>query len=258
MARSAPVVRVVEREARVFRHLWRGSVFSSVLTPVLFLAAMGVGLGNLIDQRSGGAGGVSYVEFIAPGLLAANAAMFAAGEALWPVLGGIKWMRTSHGMVATPIEPADVYHGLVLWAALRDILAATAFVVIAALLGAVPSFFGVFAIPAAALCGAAVAAPLAAFAATQDSDVTFSLILRLGLIPLFLFSGAFFPVSQLPDWARPIVAVSPLWHGVELCRAATTGHGHAPAIVAHIAVLGLFVLVGSFFGRRTFTRRLAA
>ena len=70
--RATPVLRVVEREASVFRHLWRGSVFSSVLTPVLFLAAMGVGLGGLIDQRSGGAGGVSYVEFIAPGLLAAK------------------------------------------------------------------------------------------------------------------------------------------------------------------------------------------
>src|SRR4051794_21371226 len=145
-----PMVRVVEREARVFRHLWRGSVFSSVLTPVLFLAAMGVGLGGLIDQRSGGAGGVSYVEFIASGLLAANAAMFAAGEAMWPVLGGLKWMRTSHGMVATPIQPADVYYGLVVWAALRDVMSGTAFIAIAALLGAVPSPWGVLAIPAAA------------------------------------------------------------------------------------------------------------
>jgi lipooligosaccharide transport system permease protein len=241
----------------VFRRLWRGSVFSSLLTPVLFLAAMGVGLGDLIDQRSGGAGGVSYVEFIAPGLLAASAAMVAAGESLWPVLGGVKWMRTSHGMAATPIAPADVFGGLVVWAGLRDAMSSTAFVAIAALFGAVPSPWGVLAIPAAALTGCAFAAPLAAFAATQDTDLTFPLIMRLAIIPLFLFSGTFFPVDQLPGWAQPLTAASPLWHGVELCRAATTGHAHATAIMAHVTVLFGFVAAGSFFGTRTFTRRLA-
>ncbi|MCU1429826.1 MAG: type transporter, partial [Actinomycetia bacterium] len=163
------MMRVVEREARVFRRLWRGSVFSSLMTPVLFLAAMGVGLGDLIDQRSGGAGGVTYVQFIAPGLLAASAAMVAAAESMWPVLGGIKWMRTSHGMAATPIEPADVFGGLLAWTAVRDAMTAAAFVAIAALFGAVPSAWGVLAIPAAALCGCAFAAPLSAFSATQET-----------------------------------------------------------------------------------------
>jgi lipooligosaccharide transport system permease protein len=253
-----PMVRVVEREARVFRHLWRGSVFSSVLTPILFLAAMGVGLGDLIDQRSGGAGGVSYLEFIAPGLLAASAAMVAAGESLWPVLGGIKWMRTSHGMVSTPIAPSDVFGGFVIWAGIRDMIAATAFVIVAALFGAVPSPWGVFAIPAAALTGCAFASPLAAFSATQETDLSFPLIMRLGIIPMFLFSGTFFPVSQLPGWVQPLAELSPLYHGVELCRAATTGVGSAGAIAVHIVVLVGFVAVGAFFGARSFTRRLAS
>jgi lipooligosaccharide transport system permease protein len=122
----------------------------------------------------------------------------------------------------------------------------------------VPSPWGVFAIPASALCGAAVAAPIAAFSATQETDVTFSLIMRLGIIPLFLFSGAFFPISQLPEWAQKLAVLSPLWHGVELCRAATTGHAHAAAVVGHVAALFAFIAVGAFFGRRTFTRRLAA
>jgi lipooligosaccharide transport system permease protein len=224
----------------------------------LFLAAMGVGLGDLIDERSGGAGGVHYVDFIAPGLLAANAAMVAAGESLWPVLGGLKWMRTSHGMVSTPIAPSDVYRGLVAWAIVRDMMSATAFVAVAALFGAIPSPWGVLAIPAAALTGGAFAAPLAAFSATQETDLSFPLIMRLAIIPLFLFSGTFFPVDQLPGWAQPLVVLSPLWHGVELCRAATTGHADAPAVLAHIAVLVGFVAVGAYFGARTFTRRLAA
>jgi lipooligosaccharide transport system permease protein len=252
------VLRVVEREARVFRRLWRGSVFSSLLSPVLFLAAMGVGLGDLIDQRSGGAGGVNYVDFIAPGLLAANTALVAANESLWPVMGGVKWMRTTHGIVATPIRPADAYDGLVLWVTLRVALGAAAFVLVAALFGAVPSPWGVLAIPAAALCGAAFTAPLAAFAATQETDQSFALIMRLGIIPLFLFSGTFYPISQLPGWGQVLARVSPLWHGVELCRSATTGHADFASVVAHCAVLGAFVVVGLAIGRRTFTTRLAA
>jgi lipooligosaccharide transport system permease protein len=255
---TPPMLRVVEREARVFRRLWRGSVFSSLLSPVLFLAAMGVGLGDLVDQRSGGAGGVHYVDFIAPGLLAANTALVAASESLWPVMGGIKWMRTTHGIVATPISARDAYNGFVLWVTIRTCIGAAAFVAVAALFGAVPSAWGVLAIPAAALCGAAFAAPLSAFAATQESDQSFALIMRLGVLPLVLFSGTFFPVTQLPGWAQPIARVSPLWHAVELCRSATTGHGSLGSVAAHVAVLGAFVVVGAWFGDRTFSRRLAA
>jgi lipooligosaccharide transport system permease protein len=252
------MLRVVEREARVYRRLWRGNVFSSLLTPVLFLAAMGVGLGDLVDQRSGGAGGVSYLEFIAPGLLAASAAMVAAGESMWPVLGGLKWMRTSHGMASTPIQPRDVHAGLVIWAMVRTAITATAFVAVAACFGAVPSFWGVLAIPAAALGAAAFAAPIGAFSATQDSDAAFPMIFRLGVIPLFLFSGTFFPVDQLPGWAQPLVVCSPLYHCVELCRAATTGHANFAAVVVHIAVLVAFVTAGLAVGARSFTRRLAS
>jgi lipooligosaccharide transport system permease protein len=253
-----PLLRVVEREARVFRRLWRGTVFSSLLAPVLFLAAMGVGLGDLIDQRSGGAGGVDYIDFIAAGLLAASAAQVAAGEAMWPVLGGIKWMRTSQGMVSTPITPSDVNRGLLVWTGLRTAISATAFVTVASLFGAVNSPWGVLAIPAAALTGCAIAAPIAAFSATQETDLAFPIIMRLGIVPLVLFSGTFFPLEQLPGWAQALAAVSPLWHGVELCRAATTGRADLLPVVGHVAVLAAYVAVGVFAGARTFTRRLAA
>jgi lipooligosaccharide transport system permease protein len=252
------LLRVVEREARVYRRLWRGNVFSSLLTPVLFLAAMGVGLGDLVDQRSGGAGGVSYLDFVAPGLLAASAAMVAAGESMWPVLGGLKWMRTSHGMVSTPIEPRDVHAGLVVWATARTAITAVAFVAVATLFGAVPSFWGVLAVPAAALGAAAFAAPISAFSATQDTDAAFPMIFRLGVIPLFLFSGTFFPVDRLPGWAQPLVVCSPLYHCVELCRSATTGRGNLPAIVTHVVVLIAFAALGLALGRRSFTHRLAS
>ena len=251
-------MRMVEREALVFRKLWRGSVFSSFLMPVLFLAAMGVGLGTMVDQHSGSVGGVDYVAFVAPGLLAATGTLVAAGESLWPILGGIKWQRTMHAMVATPVGPNDVFLGHVIWAAVRTLITATAFVIVATPLGGVISPWGILAIPAAALTATAFSAPLAAFSATQESDLAFPLIMRLGIIPLFLFSGTFFPISQLPRWIQPLAVCSPLWHGVELCRAATTGHGDLPVLVGHIAVLCAFIAAGAWWGRRTFTKRLAA
>jgi lipooligosaccharide transport system permease protein len=232
-------------------------VFSSLLSPVLFLAAMGVGLGELIDERSGGVDGLSYLDFIAPGLLAASVALVGAAEAMWPVLGGIKWMRTSHGMVATPIKPADVLSGLTAWTAVRTALTATAFVAVAALFGAVPSPWGVLAIPAAALTACAFASPIAAFTATQETDLSFPLIMRLGIIPLFLFSGTFFPVDDLPGWAQALAFLSPLWHGVELCRAATTGQGDLPALAGNLLVLVVFIAGGLLAGARTFSRRLS-
>jgi lipooligosaccharide transport system permease protein len=254
---TASILRVVEREARVFQRLWRSSVYSSFVTPVLFLAAIGVGLGGLVDERRGDVAGLDYLAFVAPGLLAASAMQTAAGESLWPVMAGTKWVRTFHAMVATPVGAADVYGGFVVWTAVRVALSAAGFLAVAAVLGAVPSAWGLLALPAAVLCATAFAAPLAAFAATQEVDVTFPLILRLGIVPLFLFSGTFFPVEELPNWLRPAAALSPLWHGVELCRSATTGSVEWSAAAGHVAVLGGCVAAGWAWGTRTFTRRLA-
>jgi lipooligosaccharide transport system permease protein len=257
MPATPALLRVVEREARIFRRLWRGSVYSSFLTPVLFLTAIGLGLGGLIDERNDAVAGVDYLTFVAPGLLAASAMQTAASESLWPVMAGTKWVRTFHAMVTTPMGASDVYSGLLVWNSLRVAMSASAFLVVAALLGGVPSLWGVLAVPAAVLCAAAFAAPLAAFAATQDTEMIFPIILRLGIVPLFLFSGTFFPVSELPSGLRVASAASPLWHGVELCRAATTGSVEWGAAVGHVAVLVGCIAAGSWWGTRTFTRKLA-
>ena len=253
---TTPMVRVVEREFQVYRRLWRGVAFSMFLSPLLFLAAMGVGLGGLIDESSGDVAGVSYLEFVAPGLLVASAVQLAAGEALWPVVAGVKWIRMYHGMVATPIRAADVFGGFVLWQTIRTMLGATVFLFVAALLGAIPSAWGVLAIPAAGLTAAAFCAPLAAFSVMQETDFRFPVIMRLGILPLFLFSGTFFPIDELPNWLEPLAVLSPLWHGVELARRATTADWSLLPVVGHVAFLVAIVAAGWCVGTRTFTRRL--
>ena len=256
--RSSGALRVVEREAQVFRRLWRGSAFSTFLTPVLFLAAIGLGLGGLVDEGGGAVEGVEYLVFVAPGLLVAGAMQSAANDSLWPVMAGTKWLRTFHGMVATPLAPMDVFTGHVLWVAIRSVLSAAAFLLVAAVLGAVPSAWGLLAVPVAALCATAFAAPLAAYAASQDSELTFVLVMRLGVMPLFLFSGTFFPVSQLPGWLQGLAVLSPLWHGVELARGATTGRIDALDAAGHVLALVVVIALGSWAGARTWRRRLGA
>ncbi|KAA0234287.1 MAG: hypothetical protein JJLCMIEE_02524 [Acidimicrobiales bacterium] len=251
------VGRVVERQSRVYRRVWRGSVFSAFLAPLMFLAAIGLGLGGLVDKSSGEVDGLSYLVFVTPGLLAASVMQTATGESLWPIMAGTKWLRTFHGMLATPLGVAAIFGGHVTWVAIRIILSSSVFLAVAALLGGVVSAWAPLAIPAAVLTAVAFAAPLSAYAATQDTDLTFGPIMRLVVQPLFLFSGTFFPVEQLPSWLQPLAALSPLWHGVELCRAATTGQGSAPAILVHVLVLLAVIAAGSAVGVRTFKRRLA-
>ena len=254
----AAIGRVVEREARVYQRLWHGSVFSTFLLPILFLAAIGRGLGGLVDQRSGTVAGMSYLHFVTPGLLAASAMQLAASFALWPVMAGTKWVRFFHGVVATPVTAADLYGGYVVWSAMRAALSAGAFLIVAALLGGIPSAWGVLALPATVLTATAFAAPFAAFAATQNTDVSFGVLIRLVVMPLFLFSGTFFPISQLPGWLQVAARFSPLWHGAELCRGATTGHLGFSSAVEHVAVLVGVIAVSWQWGRHTFTAKLAS
>jgi len=255
--RPAPsVVRVIENQVAIYRRFWRGPFTAYVVQPMLFLGAMGVGVGGLIDKRTGAVGGVSYLAFITPGLIVSSSMQAAAGESMWPVMGGLKWVRTFHAMVATPVEPVDVYTGLILWDALRSAIGATLFLLVGTLFGGVRSIAGVLAIPAAMLCAAAVAAPLTAFTATQETDLRFPVIMRLGVVPVFLFSGTFFPISQLPTALRTLAWASPLYHGVELARRATTGHLAAGPMAGHALILVVFIAVGTVWGRHTFTKRL--
>lgn len=251
------VVRVFEREARVYRRLWRASMFSSFVGPALYLAALGIGLGGLVDANRGMVGGVPYLQFVAPGILAATVMQATAAESLWPVMTGMRWMRFYHAMVATPLRPVDVYTGNLLWLGTRVALSATSFVIVAALLHAVASPTAVLAIPAAVLTGLAFASLITAFAGGEESDARFALVMRFFVLPLFLFSGTFFPVDQLPAFLQVLAWVSPLWHGVELCRAAMTGVVVSPAlVVAHVAYLVAVIAAGWVWGTATFQRQL--
>ena len=251
-------VRALESWLINYRRTWRGSIYSSVLNPVLYLGAMGLALGKLVDQHgTASLGGVSYLAFLAPGLMAASAMQTGVDESLYPVYTAVKWQKTYWAATATPLRPGDIYRGHVLFTLLRLSMNMTIFFAIMAAFGAIESAWAVACLPVAVLTGLAFATPLDAFAVTQrKTDQAFALIFRFGMIPMFLFSGTFFPVTQLPAWLRPVAYATPLWHGVALCRALSLGTADLVGALGHVGYLLVIVAFGLVAGQRTYRRRL--
>jgi lipooligosaccharide transport system permease protein len=245
-----------------YRRTWRGSIFRSVLNPVLFLGSIGLGLGTLVNRHLASAhgavplSGVSYLTFLAPGLLAAAAMETAVGESTYPVYGSVKWDKTYQAAVASPLRPVDLFHGHVLFVTLRLAMNCAIFLAVAAAFGAVHSAWMIAALPVAVLTGLAFATPIEAWAVTRTRDTSFTMIFRFFMIPLFLFSGTFFPITQLPAWLRPVAYLTPLWHGVSLCRALNLGTVDPGQVVIDVGYLAALATAGLLAGHRTYRRRL--
>ena len=254
----APATRVFAYWMTQYRRTWRGSAFTSVLEPMGYLAAMGIGLGVLVDEGPGASrlGGVTYLEFLAPALLAAAGMQSAAGESMYPVLGAIKWHRTNYAMLAAPLRVVDVLTGHLLFVVFRIVLNLTVFLGVMFLFDAVATPWAVLAMPVAVLTGLAHATPIFAFSATQENGDGFAMVFRFAIIPMFLFSGTFFPVSQLPDWIEPIAWITPLWHGVDLCRDLALGEVGAGSATLHLLYLTAWVVGGFLLALSAFKNRL--
>ncbi|MGC9960642.1 MAG: ABC transporter permease [Acidimicrobiales bacterium] len=247
-----------------YKRTWRGTLTTSFLYPVLYLLAMGVGLGHLVDQHLAGGGssglsrlgGQTYVEFIAPGLLAATAMQMGYNEATYPVMHGVKWDRVFFAMIATPIPVRSIQLGHLGFIATRLAAAAGIFLAIIAVFGDVRSLWAILALPAAVLTGLAFSAPMSAFSAKQENDNAFSLVYRMGVIPLFLFSGTFFPLSELPTWLQDVARATPLYHGVALCRGLVLGNLGLADGLAHAGYLLAMIAAGVLWARRTYPARM--
>lgn len=253
--------RVFEHRFLSYKRTFRASIFSSFLTPLLFLTAMGLGLGGYVDASTQGAlGGVPYLAFLAPGLLVATAMQAGSFEATFPIMGGLVWNRTFHAMYATPLTSRDIALGNLLWIAARLTLISTVFTAIIILFGAALSPLVVLAIPVAVLTGLAFGAPIAAFSATQRTPDRFAAIFRFVITPLFIFSGTFFPVEGLPPVLQPLAWLTPLYHGVVLARGLSLGtFGTNPTLelaIVHLAILIAFAAVGTFAAIRTVDAKL--
>lgn len=254
-------IRVWESHFTLYRTIWRSNVLGAVLQPFLYLLGMGLGVGALVDRGDNAErllDGLTYFEFLAPALLATTAMMISAQESLWPVTGGFRWQRTFHAQAASPLSPGEITGGLALWQTTRSVISVSGVALVLMLFSATRSPGLLLAIPFGGLTGVAFAAPITAWSATRERDASFPTILRFGIIPLFLFGGAFYPISQLPDWLEPVARVTPLWHGVQLCRGAVHGRLEFVDAVGHCSYLAALAVAGWIVSRHTFAKRLAA
>jgi lipooligosaccharide transport system permease protein len=240
-----------------YRRVWRGTLVSSVVTPVVYLLALGVGMGAFVGDVTFRGTTYDYFEFVAPGLLAATAMQIATFEASWPVLAAIKWNRQYHAMLAAPPRVGDVVLAHQAYIATRMVMTSTVYFVVIAAFGAVESPLGILAIPVAVLVGLAYATPLAAWAAYTETDTSFVAIFRFVILPMFLFSGTFFPIDRLPPPLEIVAFLTPLWHGVDLCRQLVLGEVVAWLALLHVAYLLAWIAVGLSLALFTYRRRLA-
>jgi lipooligosaccharide transport system permease protein len=191
-----------------------------------------------------------------PGLIASTAVQVAMSDSAWPVFGGFEWQRYYFGQAAAPLRVTDILDGHLAFIVFRTLTSCGAFLLIAAGFGALHSWWALATLPIAALVGLAVATVTFAYSATVRSDSYLAILFRLGMIPMSLFSGVFFPVESLPSLLRWIAYVLPLWHGVDLSRAATLGVAPAWPAIGHLLYLTLWVVLGWLLAYRQFGRRL--
>jgi lipooligosaccharide transport system permease protein len=250
--------KIVQRNSLVYWRAWRSSLFLSVLTPVLFLSAMGLGLGTLIEQ--GGAetfGGAGYLPFFSTGMLAATCMQSGAFSATYPLMNKIVWRKSYDAMLATPLRVTDLFLGELGWIGIMLSLQAALFFLVMTTFGIPESPLAIFAVPSAVLLGLAFSSLTMAWTATLENDEPYNWLFRFVITPLFLLSGTFFPIDSLPGWAVAIANVTPLYHGIELVRQVTI-YDVAGETVWHLAYLMVLLGLGIAIGIRAFTRRLVA
>jgi Nod factor-specific ABC transporter NodJ protein len=243
----------------LYRKTWRGTIVISVANPLLFLVGIGAGLGQLVDTHAPTQlSGVSYVAFFAPGLLAAAAMQTGVIEGAGRVAFATNWEGAYRTAVTTPLEPEQIMGGHLLFMAFRVISSSAAFVLVMAAFGVSRGWWILAVLPAASLTGMAFAAPAAAWAVTVRSASQVNTFFRFVIMPMYMFSGTFFAIAQLPHWIRPVAYVLPLWHGVELCRTLSLGTATTSGTLVHVTFLLVLTAAGILAARVTYRRRLHA
>lgn len=230
-------------------------VTSSFGNPLIYLLALGVGLAQLVPQ---GIEGVSYLHYVGPALLMSTILTIGAEEGMFPVLGGFKWQKVFFAMSATPVTAGQIVAGFCAHLAIRFAFTAGVFYGMLQVFGAIPLGTGWLMIPISVLGAFSILTPLAAYSARIFEDKgQFPLIMRLIIMPMFLFSGTFYPLSSVPDWLEWVGWLSPLWHASSLGRVVSYGLVEPVWLIAvHLGFLAVLAVGGTFLMRRSFIKRL--
>lgn len=250
---------VAEHRFRNMKAYTQTVIATGIGSPLMYLFAMGVGLASLVDANVEQNGlTVSYLVFVAPALLAMAAFEAAAEEFSYPIMLGFKWNPTFTGMGASPVTPGQIIDGQVIAVTARIVVTTALYYVFMLLFGAVPGDLGWLSLFSAVLTGLAFGTLLMAYVATLENDSgQIAMVMRFLVLPLTLFSGTVFPLTQLPWFLQWIGWLSPLWHGTELGRVLSYGHAEPVWLsMLHIVYLLLLTALGWVLARRVAARRL--
>ncbi|MEY2814952.1 MAG: hypothetical protein RIS05_700 [Actinomycetota bacterium] len=232
----------------------------AIANPVLYLVSIGLGVGSYIDKNTGGMGvdGVSYITFLAPALLATAAIQGAIDESVFPTLEGFKWNKIFFSMNSTPLSGNHIAMGVFFNSLIRVVFTAIIYWFVMLAFGVLESPRAWLAIFTAIMAGAAFGAMMQALAGMlENENIFFTVLNRFVIMPLFLFSGTFYPLTNMPIYLQWIGWISPLWHATELGRWLTYGHEISSLMLyIHFIFLNSLLLVGIIASRRIFTRRL--
>ncbi|MDP9822682.1 ABC transporter permease [Nocardioides massiliensis] len=252
------VARQLDYWGRVYLRTWHGTLASSFLMPLLYVVAIGVLLGGYIDSDPAQLEGASsYLAFVVPGMIAGQVMTVGVSETSWPVMSGIKWQKVYVGQIATPLTVPSIVLAQLAFVGFRLFVAVAVFLLVLAPFGVLATWWGaLLAVPVLILVGLAFAAVCFGFTAGLDSDTTLTVIYRLAILPMFLFSGAFFPVSQLPTALEWAAKATPLWHGVSLTRMLTTDTLAGGQALVHLVYLGALAAFGTWWAVRRLTAKL--
>jgi lipooligosaccharide transport system permease protein len=242
----------------VLKRTWRGGVISSFVSPLFYVVGMGVLLGGFVPSDPARLEGASsYLTFVVPGLVAAHAMQIAVSETTYPVMGGIKWHRSYHAQLATPLVVRDVVNAHLGFVAFRVASACAVFLLVLAPFGVFATWWGpVLAWFVLLLVGMAFATVVFGTSARMRSEEGFGLIYRLGVIPLTLFSGSFFPIANLGPVLEWVARFTPLWHGVDLTRMLCLDTLDPLLAVVHLVVLAAMAGLGWWWAIRGLEERM--
>jgi lipooligosaccharide transport system permease protein len=243
----------------VYQRTWKGSIITSFVSPLFYVLAMGVLLGKYVNVSPAQLeGATSYLAFIVPGLIAAQAMQTAVFETTYPVMGALKWHKSFYAQLATPLESRDLANAFLMFTLFRVAATCGVYFVVMAPFGVFETWWGpIVAWFVTMLVGMAFGVWTFAFSAHVRSEASFGLIFRLGLIPLFLFSGAFFPISNLGPVLELVAKLTPLWHGVNLTRMLCLDTLTWPTAAVNALVLIAVLVSGWYVALRTLARRVA-
>jgi lipooligosaccharide transport system permease protein len=240
-----------------YKRTWRGTIVISVANPLLFLLGIGVGLGHLVDRHAPAQiGGATYLAFFAPGVLAAAAMQTAFLEGSGRVAMAAGFTGAYRAAVTTPLSPTQIMGGHLLFITFRVATSSLAFTAVMVGFGVTHGWWALGVLVGAVLTGLAFAAPAAAWAVALRQTRHINAAFRFVIMPMYLFSGTFFAVAQLPSWLRPLAYALPLYHGAQLCRTLSLGTATPAATALHAGVLIALTLVGIAVARVTYRRRL--